>query len=152
MRVLMVCLGNICRSPMAEYVLRHLAEREGMADEVSVDSAATSRYQIGETPHMGTRRVLAAHKVRCGNHRARQLTKSDYGRYDLIVGMDEENRYDILHILGSDPLGKVHLLLDWSEHPRDIADPWYTGDFETTYADVLEGCEALIACLREGRA
>ena len=145
MRVLMVCLGNICRSPMAEYVLRHLAARAGVGDRLVVDSAATSRYQIVETPHVGTRRILAAHGIPCGNHRARQMTRADYDRYDLILGMDGENRYDILRIVRRDPQHKVRLLLDWSERPRDIADPWYTGDFETTYADVLEGCESLLA-------
>ncbi len=149
MRVLMVCLGNICRSPMAEYVLRHLAARAGVGDRLVVDSAATSRYQIGEMPHAGTRRILAAHGIPCGNHRARQMTRADYDRYDLILGMDEENRYDILHIVRRDPQHKVRLLLDWSERPRDIADPWYTGDFETTYADVLEGCESLLAYITQ---
>ena len=150
MRILMVCLGNICRSTMAEYVMRHLVRREGMDGVVVVDSAATSRYQIGDTPHPGTRRVLAAHGIPCGEHRARQMTRRDYDRYDLIVGMDEENRSDILRIVRHDREGKVHLLLDWSERPRDIADPWYTGDFETTYADVLEGCETLLAHLQDG--
>jgi protein-tyrosine phosphatase len=135
---------------MAEYVMRHLVRREGMDGVVVVDSAATSRYQIGDTPHPGTRRVLAAHGIPCVEHRARQMTRRDYDRYDLIVGMDEENRSDILHIVRHDREGKVHLLLDWSECPRDIADPWYTGDFETTYADVLEGCETLLAHLRDG--
>ena len=149
MRVLMVCLGNICRSPMAEYVLRHLAARAGVGDRLVVDSAATSRYQIGETPHAETRRILAAHGIPCGNHRARQMTRADYDRYDLILGMDEENRYDILRIVRRDPQHKVRLLLDWSERPRDIADPWYTGDFEMTYADVLEGCESLLAYITQ---
>lgn len=144
MRILMVCLGNICRSPMAEYVLRHLVDEAGAQDKIQVDSAATSRYQIGDTPHAGTRRVLAAHGIRCGNHRARQMTRQDYGRYDLIIGMDEENRQDILWIVGSDPEHKVRSLLDWSDRPRAIADPWYTGDFETTYADVFEGCTTLL--------
>ncbi len=149
MRIVMVCLGNICRSPMAEYVLRHLAAQAGLSERIQVDSAATSRYQIGETPHHGTRRVLAAHGIPCGNHRARQLTRADYGRYDLIIGMDAENLYDIRRIVRRDPEGKVHALLDWSDNPRDIADPWYTGDFETTYADVLEGCRTLLDDLRK---
>lgn len=147
MRILMVCLGNICRSPMAEFVLRHLVWQAGLEQQIGVDSAATSRYQIGETPHYGTRRVLAAHGIACGNHRARQMTRADYDRYDLIVGMDDENCSDIVRIVGGDPLHKVHSLLDWSDRPRAIADPWYTGDFETTYADVLEGCETLLAHL-----
>ena len=148
MRILMVCLGNICRSPMAEYVLRHLVRETGLEGQIQVDSAATSRYQIGDTPHRGTRRVLAAHGIPCGEHRARQMTRADYGRYDLIIGMDEENRCDILRIVGADRQHKVRSLLDWSGHPRAIADPWYTGDFETTYADVREGCETLLAHLR----
>ena len=149
MRILMVCLGNICRSPMAEYVLRDLVRKAGMEGEVQVDSAATSRYQIGDLPHRGTRRVLAEHGVPCGSHRARQMTRADYARYDLIVGMDDENVSDILRIVRGDPSGKVHALLDWSAHPRAIADPWYTGDFEMTYDDVREGCEALLAHLRK---
>lgn len=147
MRILMVCLGNICRSPMAEYVMRHLVARADAADWIKVDSAATSRYQIGELPHRGTRQVLAAHGVPCGKHRARQITRTDYDQYDLIIGMDRENRADILHILRADPQHKVRLLLDWSDRPRDIADPWYTGDFQTTYADVYEGCSALLTHL-----
>ena len=149
MRILMVCLGNICRSPMAEYVLRHLAREAGMENDVQVDSAATSRYQIGDTPHRGTRRVLAAHGIPCGEHRARQMTRADYDHYDLIIGMDDENRSDILRIVGHDRSHKVRTLLDWTDHPRAIADPWYTGDFETTYADVREGCEALLAWIEE---
>lgn len=152
MRILMVCLGNICRSPMAEYVLRYLVREAGLEDAIQVDSAATSRYQIGDTPHRGTRRALAAHGIPCGNHRARQLTRADYARYDLIIGMDEENRRDILRIVGRDRDGKVHTLLDWTDHPHAIADPWYTGDFETTYADVRLGCETLLAALREHKA
>ncbi len=145
----MVCLGNICRSPMAEYVLRNLAREAGTASDVQVDSAATSRYQIGDTPHRGTRRVLAAHGIPCGEHRSRQMTRADYDHYDLIIGMDDENRSDILRIVGHDRNHKVRTLLDWTDHPRAIADPWYTGDFETTYADVRESCEALLAWIEE---
>ncbi|MBR3235632.1 MAG: low molecular weight phosphotyrosine protein phosphatase [Atopobiaceae bacterium] len=143
-RILMVCLGNICRSPMAEYVMRHLVRQAGLEREIAVDSAATSRYQIGDLPHRGTQRVLAEHGIPCGRHRARQIVPSDYQRYDLIIGMDDENCEDILYLLRGDPQHKVRSLLDWTDHPRDIADPWYTGDFETTYADVLEGCKALL--------
>lgn len=127
--------------------MRHLVAKAGAARRIEVDSAATSRYQIGELPHYGTRQVLAAHGVPCGKHRARQLTRRDYDRYDLIIGMDKENLADILHILGSDPQHKVRMLLDWSDRPREIADPWYTGDYETTYDDVYEGCSALLAHL-----
>lgn len=147
MRILMVCLGNICRSPMAEYVLRHLVLQAGLWREIQVDSAATSRYQIGSLPHRGTQRVLAAHGIPCGRHRARQVVRSDYDRYDLLIGMDDENCADIRHIVGGDPQHKVRALLDWSDCPRAIADPWYTGDFDTTFADVLEGCKTLLAYL-----
>lgn len=149
MRILMVCLGNICRSPMAEYVMRHLVAQAGAQDRIIVDSAATSRYQIGEQPHRGTKRVLAAHGIPCGFHKARQITKEDYDRYDLIVGMDAQNRWEILCIVKDDPKGKIHSLLDWADSPRDIADPWYTNDFNATYDDVLEGCTTLLAHLLE---
>lgn len=147
MRILMICLGNICRSPMAEYVMRDLVSRAGQSGRIHVDSAATSRYQIGETPHPGARRTLERHGIRCGNHRARQIRRADYERYDLLVGMDDENRRDILRIVGGDPKGKVRTLLDWTDEPRAIADPWYTGDFETAFADMQRGCEALLLAL-----
>lgn len=171
-RILMICHGNICRSTMAEYVMRHLVARQGLEGQVVVDSAATSREALGSGVHRGTQRVLRRHGVACGNHRSTQMTSDDYGRYDLICGMDQENLAGIYRILGGergygwswdpvsdayarrvDPVGKVHLLLDWSQDPRDIADPWYTGDFDATYRDVLEGCQTLLAALvaREGR-
>lgn len=169
-RILMICHGNICRSTMAEYVMRHLVAQRGASDRIAVDSAAATRDAEGWGVHHKTQEVLRRHHVPCGNHRAWQMTPADYARYDLICGMDEENRSDILHILGggrrrgwrwqpmsaaelakADPEGKVHLLLDWSSNPREIADPWYTDDFEATYRDVLEGCESLLAALEEGR-
>ena len=170
-RILMVCHGNICRSTMAEYVMRHLVAARGLEAEVLVDSAATSREEIGAGPHRGTRRVLREHGIACGEHRARQMTRADYARYDLICGMDQENLAGMYRILAgetgygwswepvsasfaaqADPQGKVHLLLDWAAHARDIADPWYTGDFDRTYRDVLEGCEALLAAIVAGEA
>jgi len=170
-RILMVCHGNICRSTMAEYVMRHLVARRGLADEVAIDSAATSRESIGSGPHRGTRRVLRAHGIACGSHVSRQMTTADYARFDLICGMDQENLAGIYRILAgetgygwswepvsdafaaqADPQGKVHLLLDWATRPRDIADPWFTGDFDTTYRDVLEGCETLLAAIVAGEA
>jgi protein-tyrosine phosphatase len=170
-RILMICHGNICRSTMAEYVMRHLVAQHGATDRIAVDSAAATRDAEGWGVHHKTQEVLRCHNVPCGNHRSRQMTRADYKRYDIICGMDEENRIDILHILGGvsrrswhwetltdtvlakgDPEGKVHLLLDWSSDPREIADPWYTNDFETTYRDVLEGCEGLLAAIEEGRA
>lgn len=165
-RILMVCHGNICRSTMAEYVMRHLVARAGCAGHIAVDSAAATHDALGWGVHRGTQEVLRAHGVPCGNHRARPMTAEDYERYDLIVGMDEENLQDMYAILAgvdsqgwswhgravadpqeADPEGKVHLLLDWTAAPRDVDDPWYTGDFETTYRDVHAGCEALLSHL-----
>lgn len=164
MRILFVCLGNICRSTMAEYVMRHLVAERGLAGRIVADSAGTSTEEAGNPVHPGTQRVLAKHGIPCGNHHARQMVRADYDRYDLIVGMDEGNLEGIYRILlgrspwgwGSldegevaraDPEGKVRLLLDWSQRPRAIADPWYTHDFETTYVDVREGCETLLDAL-----
>ena len=162
-KVLFVCHGNICRSTMAEYVMRHLVAERGLGDAITCDSAATSTEEIGNPVHPGTQRVLAKHGVPCGNHRSRQMTRRDYDRYDLIVGMDANNWGNMVRLLAgsrwgwgdpsedevrrADPDGKLHLLLDWSDHPRDIADPWYTHDFETTYADVDEGCRTLLDAL-----
>lgn len=146
-RILFVCHGNICRSPMAQYVMDHLAAEAGRSGEVACDSAATSTEELGNPVDPRTRRKLAEQGMACGPHRSRQLTRADYDEYDLIVGMDSLNRRNMARILGSDPEGKVHLLLDWSDRPRDISDPWYTGDFDRTFDDVLEGCRTLLAAL-----
>ena len=162
-RILMVCHGNICRSTMAEYVMRDMVAKRGLEDVVRVDSAATSREALGCTPHRGTRKVLRKHGIPCGEHRSRQMTSADYGRYDLICGMDQENLAGMYRLVAgetgygyswppvsaqyvaqADPLGKIHLLLDWTRSPRDIADPWYTDDFDATYRDVCEGCRTLL--------
>ena len=147
-RILFVCHGNICRSPMAEFVFTHMLEQEGLEDCFSVYSMATSSEEIGNPVHHGTRAVLKAHGIKCLDHRAERMRKADYDRYDLILGMDSNNIRNIMRIIGEDRQHKVHLLLDYSEHPRDIADPWYTGDFDTTYADISEGCEALLEHLK----
>lgn len=142
--ILFVCHGNICRSPMAEYVMRHLVRERGLEKSVRADSAAARRDALGWPVHEGTRKVLSAHGVPCGGHRARLMTRADYDTYDLIVGMDAENLRDMCRITGGDPHDKLHLLLDWTDEPRDVADPWYTNDFNATYADVLAGCTALL--------
>lgn len=164
-KILFVCLGNICRSTMAEYVMRHLVEERGLSGEILCDSAGTSTEEQGNPVHPGTQRVLARHGIPCGRHRARQMTRRDYDAYDLLIGMDEENIQSMLRLLSgrspwgwgrlsaaeirsADPDGKIHKLLDWSAKPRDIADPWYTHDFDTTYADVREGCESLLDALQ----
>ena len=134
---------------MAEYVMKHLAAQRGMEGDFFIDSAATSTEEIGNGVHRGTRRKLAEVGIPCGGHRARQLTRRDYEEFDLLIGMDGANRRNMLRMLGGDPEGKVHLLLDFSDRPRDIADPWYTGNFDETYDDVAEGCQALLRYLEE---
>lgn len=144
-RVLFVCHGNICRSTMAEFVLKDMVEKRGVADRFAIASAATSTEEIGNPVHPGTQRMLRAHGI--GGFkakRARQLRRSDYDDYDLIIGMDEANVRNMDRMLGGDPSGKIHLLLEYAGEHRAIVDPWYTGDFETTYRDVVAGCEGLL--------
>ncbi len=151
-KVLFVCLGNICRSPMAEFVFRDMVQKQGLADRFSVASAATSTEELGNPVHPGTQRRLAREGISTRGKTAVQLTRRDYQRYDYLIGMEQRNLSGMLRILGSDPAGKVHRLLDFTDRPRDIADPWYTGDFDRTYDDVVEGCRGLLAhLLEEGR-
>ena len=145
--ILFVCHGNICRSTMAEYVMKHLVKQAGAEGEFFIDSAATSTEEIGNGVHHGTRRKLAREGIPCGDHRARQVTWADYSRFNYIIGMDEANRRNLLRMLKNDPEGKVSLLLDYTDRPGAIADPWYTGDFDATYRDVLEGCTGLLDLL-----
>ena len=155
-RVLFVCLGNICRSPMAEFIMKSIISERGLSDRFYIASAATSTEEIwngvGNPVYPPAKRELAKHGISCEGKRAVQITKADYGKYDYILGMEERNIRNILRIVGKDPEHKVKLLLDYSDHPRDIADPWYTGTFESTYRDVVEGCEGFLLYLeREGR-
>ena len=148
-KVLFVCHGNICRSPMAEFVMKDLVEKYGLSAEFEIASAATSREEIGNPIHYGTKRKLDEVGIKnYGKKRARQMTKEDYKNYDYLIGMDQYTIRNMLRILGSDPDKKVWRLLEFSHNPRDIADPWYTGDFEKTYEDVVEGCEGLFAYLK----
>ena len=148
-KVLFVCHGNICRSPMAEFVFYDMVNKKGLADQFHVDSAATSTEETGNGVHYGTRRKLQQEGIPMWDHRARQMTRKDYDKFDYIIGMDQWNLRNMLRILKSDPDGKVHLLLDYSRHPRDIADPWYTGNFDVTYDDVTEGCRTLLEHILE---
>lgn len=148
-KVLFVCHGNICRSPMAEYVMKYLAAQAGAEKEFFIDSAATSTEEIGNGVHYGTRRKLAEVGIPCGDHRARQMTREDYEKFDLLIGMDEANLRNMRRMLGGDPEGKIHALLDYTDRPGPIADPWYTGDFDATYRDVLEGCRGLLKKLTQ---
>lgn len=155
-RVLFVCLGNICRSPMAEFIMKSIVSERSLSDRFYIASASTSTEEIwngvGNPVYPPAKRELAKHGISCEGKRAVQITKADYGKYDYILGMEERNIRNILRIVGKDPEHKVKLLLDYSDHPRDIADPWYTGNFESTYRDVVEGCEGFLLYLeREGR-
>ena len=152
-RVLFICHGNICRSTMAESVLTHLVHQLHLDNQFEIDSAATSREEIwngiGNPVYSPAREELAKHGIDCKGKRAVQLTKADYDKYDYILGMDYWNLKNMLRILKSDPEDKVKLLLDYSDDPRDIADPWYTGGFDVTYSDVVEGCEAFLEYLKD---
>ena len=145
-RVLFICHGNICRSTMAEYVMKYITDQAGLTDSFYIDSAATSREEIGNPVHHGTRRKLKEVGIHCGDHRARQMRREEYDKFDYIIGMDSWNIRNINRIIGNnDPDNKVFKLLDFTERKgQDIADPWYTGNFDDTYRDVKEGCEALM--------
>ena len=145
--VLFVCHGNICRSPMAEFVMKDLVARAGVADDFFIASAATSTEEIGNPVYPPARRELARHGIDCAGKRAVQLRKGDYAKYDHLLGADSRNITNMLRIVGRDPAHKICRLLDFTDHPRDIADPWYTGDFQRTWDDVVEGCTAFLAHL-----
>ncbi len=143
-RVLFVCHGNICRSPMAEFVMRDMVERAGRTGAIAVASAAVSREELGNPVYPPARRILAAHGIPCEGHAARQMTAQDYDEYDLLIGMDSSNIARMKRICGGDPDGKISRLLDHTYRPGDVADPWYTGNFEATWRDIEEGCRALL--------
>ena len=145
MRILFVCHGNICRSPMAEFILKAMVREKGL-DGYYVESAAVSTEEIGNPIYPPARRCLSQHGVPFDNgKRARQVTRADYGRFDRIVCMDTYNLRWIRRIIPEDPEGKIRLMMSFTGVTRDVADPWYTGDFETTFRDIVEGCEAMLA-------
>lgn len=139
-----VCHGNICRSPMAEFVLKDMVEKRGLKDQFIIASSATSTEEIGNPVHHGTRNKLKEYGISIAGKTAVQLRKKDYASYDYVLGMDQRNVVNMLRIIGHDNENKVKRLLDYTDHPRDIADPWYTGDFDKTYEDVVEGCVSLL--------
>lgn len=143
-KIMFVCHGNICRSPMAEFVFLDMAKKRGLDAVLSAKSSATSTEEIGNDVHRGTKAILTKYNIPFNRREATQLTRSDYGKYDLFVGMDSANIRNMHRIFGSDPDGKILKLLDLTDRGGDVADPWYTGNFEATYRDVTEGCEALI--------
>ena len=147
-KILFVCHGNICRSPMAEFIFKDLVRKCGRAEEFEVASCATSREEIwngvGNPVYPPAREELAKHGIACAGKRAVQLTKEDYNHYDLLIGMDENNIRNMMRILGADPEGKVRKLMDYTGRGGDVADPWYSDRFDIAYRDIEEGCKALL--------
>jgi len=148
-KILFVCHGNICRSPMAEYVMKDIVTKRGIADQFDISSAATSTEELGNPVHPGTRTKLKQLGISTTGKYAVQMKRSDYEKYDYIIGMDNWNYRNMLRIVGKDPEKKISLLLDYTDHPRDVADPWYTGDFDKTYEDILAGCQGFLAFLQQ---
>lgn len=146
-KVLFICHGNICRSTMAEFVFKDMVKKAGLDGEIYVESAATSREQIGCDTHPGTKRKLTENGIAFSKRGARQMTAADYDKFDYIIGMDDANVRNIMRITGGDPDDKIHKLLDFAGKDRSIADPWYTGNFDETYDDVTEGCKGLLETL-----
>lgn len=147
-KILFVCHGNICRSPMAEFVMKDMVKKAGLERRFHIASAATSTEEIGNPVYPPARRKLAEHGIGCAGKTARQLRKSDYREYDLLIGMDQANLRNMRYLCGGDPEGKIRLLLDYTHRPGSVADPWYTGDFEATWRDVEEGCRGLLEAVR----
>ena len=149
-RLLFVCHGNICRSPMAEFVMKDLVKKAGAEARFEIASAATSTEEIGNLVYPPARRELAKHGIGCAGKTARRIQPEDYDHYDLLIGMDRANLSNMRRMWSGDPEGKVHALLDFAGRPgQDVADPWYTGDFEATWRDVLSGCEGLLSLLQK---
>lgn len=143
-KILFVCHGNICRSPMAEFVMKNLLNKKGMADQFEIDSAATSTEEIGNPVYPPAKRKLKEHGISCEGKTARQMTKADYAYYDYIIAMDRFNLRNMTKFVGNDPDNKVSLMMDFTNRPGDVADPWYTGDFDATWDDVNEGCAGIL--------
>lgn len=140
-RVLMVCLGNICRSPMAEFIFRDMVKKRGLENAIQCASAGTSDEEWGNPVYPPARRKLQELGIDCAGKRARQMKREDYQAFDYLLGMESRHLNQMRRICGGDPEGKIHLLLESAQRPRDIADPWYTGDFDSACRDIMEGCE-----------
>ena len=148
-KILFICHGNICRSPMAEFVMKELVRRAGLEHEFLIESAATSREEIGNDIHYGTRQKLIEQNIPFSRRAARQITRADYDKYDWLVAMDDENIFYMNRCWASDPEHKIVRLLSFAGKNRDIADPWYTGNFDQTYDDIVEGCTAFLKELQQ---
>ena len=146
-KILFICHGNICRSPMAEFIMKDLVRKAGLSAQVQIDSAATSREEIGNPIYPPAQRQLRAHGVAFDDHRARQMTRQDYADYDLLIGMDTQNLWNMQRICGGDPDSKLRLLLTYTGQTRSVADPWYTDDFDAAWQDIASGCRALLEAL-----
>ena len=151
-RILFICHGNICRSPMAEFILKDMVEKAGIADNFEIASAATSTEEIGNDIYPPAKRILSRKGIKFNSRQARQITKKDYEYYDFIIAMDENNLRNLKRMLGEDTEHKISLMMDYAGKNRDVADPWYTGDFETTFNDITEGCMGFLASLGMTRA
>lgn len=147
-KILFVCYGNICRSPMAEYVMKDLVQKAGLEEQFEIASAATSTEELGNPVYPPAQRKLAEHGIGVAGKTSRQLKNSDYEEFDLLIGMDRGNLRSMYQICGGDYADKMHLLMEFTDRPGDIADPWYTDDFEATWKDVLAGCQGLMEYLR----
>ncbi|MBR2675752.1 MAG: low molecular weight phosphotyrosine protein phosphatase [Solobacterium sp.] len=147
-KILFICHGNICRSAMCEFVMKKIVEDAGESNQFYIESAATSTEEIGNPVYPPARRKLAEHGISCAGKTARQMTRSDYPKFDYLIGMDQENLRNMLRLYDNDPEGKISLLMDYTDRPGSVADPWYTGDFESTWIDALEGCTGLYNYLK----
>ena len=143
-KILFICHGNICRSPMAEFVMKQLVKNEGLEEQFEIASVATSTEEIGNPVYPPAKRKLAEHNIGCEGKTARQMTRADYHYYDYIIAMDRNNLRNLKRMFGEDTEHKISLLMDYTHRPGDVADPWYTGDFDATWRDVLEGCRGLL--------
>lgn len=148
MHLLFVCHGNICRSPMAEWIMKDLVHTAGLSKKISISSAALTTEEIGHDMYPPAKRMLAAKGIPFSPHRARLMTRADYAAADLVLAMDEENLYHLRRLIGEDRAGKIHLLMEYAGEKREVADPWYTGNFRKTYDDIRRGCEGLLQAVR----
>ena len=151
LRILFICHGNICRSPMAEFVMKDLVNKAGLEDCFYIESAATSMEELGNSVYPPARRILAEHGIGCSGKTARQVTRREYDQWDLLICMDQRNIRNLMRIIGDDPEHKCHLLLDYADRPgEEVDDPWYSGDFRTTWADVYAGCSGILEQYQNG--